>query len=184
MLYELIGDRLTDFIAPLEERCGEDDVFTRFGRDLRVRCALEAMLEHAYDLEPGWSNICDRLSFLDDVWVSTYLLKSTGSAKGAEGIRQECLRFFDPFTSYNPITRCFAYCEYIDDSANSHDLSAVIESMDHYLGHCKDAVTKRMYPVLKRISGKKLEYLERKEEYHEGFSSEIKESVPSGDYAD
>jgi len=181
MLYELLENPLTDIISPLEERCEDDGVFKKFGKDLRVGCALEAMLEHGYDLE---SSLCDRLSFLDDVWVSTYLLKSTGKAKGAEGIRQECLRYFDPFTSYNPITRCFAYCEYIDDSTNSHELSSVIESMDHYLGHSKDAVTRRLYPILKKISGKKLEYLEKKEEFHDELSCGLKKSVQSDDYAD
>ena len=181
MLYELLDSPLTDFISPLEECCERDDVFTRFGKDLRVLCALEAIEGHGYDLDPAFANICDRMSFLDDAWVSTYLMKAMGHAKGAEGIRQECLRYFDPFTSYNPITRCFAYCEYIDDSTNSHDLSAVIASMDHYLGRCKDPITNRMYPVLRRISGRKLEYLGRKEEFHDGLSRGLKECVESDD---
>jgi hypothetical protein len=180
MLLKLLDNTETDIISALEQKCAKGEAAVSFAQDPRVRNALIGLANYSYEYVHGGCNF-DFVEYLDDVWVASYLLKEIGDSGQADELRGELLRYFNPFTSYHPVTKIFAYCEAIEDAETVVALEGVVEGMNSCLSDSELDIIKRAYPTLQRISDRKRAYLEKKEEYENAVSEELFDLVWEAD---
>lgn len=179
MLLELVNNPETDIIAALERKV--DAGTTKFGQDSRVQRALNTLAGASYNIIPGFNNLYNHLAFLDNVWVLTYLLKSTGNIQKAEQLNAELHRDYNPFNCFNPVTKGFAYCNAIEEAGSVKKLATVVDSMDFYAGKSEDPLLKRMYPFLSKISEKRRVEVENEEKHLRIIAHEIAGLIVEGD---
>ena len=181
MLLGLIEDPRTDIIGALEAKLETSSLVAKFHEDTRVHSALKAWAAERYDLEPSLRNMHNQFRYLDDAWVMTYLMKHVGQSRLADATRSIFHKGYDPYTSYNPVVKGFAYCEAIESAASTVELEDISASMVFHVGQSDDSVLRRVFPVLKGLYDKKHSLLKRREMWLMGCQSEIDLLVKEGD---
>jgi hypothetical protein len=178
MILDLVKKEETDIISALEHKCVDSPLYAAFDEDPRVANALDLLEKKDYNLRPGFANLVDQLTFHDDSWLTSYLLIAVGRSNDGDAIRQSVLWDYNPFSVKNPVVNGFAYCEAIENSGSSAELSDVICSMVFYCSRSRQPVMQRMYPYLERIAAKQMRFLEGREK-REAYESMVFERVVS-----
>lgn len=159
MILELVSDPETDIVSALELKCW-DGMLGKFENDPRVHNALEALGDKVYDLYSD-QRVSDQMAFLDDAWVSAYLMDNVGRSKDAQAIRANLLSYFDPFQSYNPVTKGLAYCEAIENACSVDQLLATVRRMDCSIKGSEAPILQKLYCFLNKIAEMRLTYFKR-----------------------
>ena len=181
MLLELVSRPETDIIAALEGKYAKSRLLPRFEEDPRVNAALISLAGKEHRLEPCLENLYDQLTFLDNAWMMTYLMRIKGHIIAAEQIRNNLHACYDPFKSYNSVAKGFAYCEAIDNAAKSVELEQVVERMGSDIGKSENEILQRMYPLLTEYAHNQISYFSRIEKYAKEMINRICKLVSRGD---